>query len=291
MRVVGSLTTIPGREKKLFKTLLSLKNQDYKLDEIYLNIPKYSKRLNKKYPKLSKKILKLVKIVKLKQDYGPICKILGALIMEKNKDTIIMTFDDDIIYDKTLVSKMIQYHIKFPNEALGSSGSFIAFRIPFYNSIINNKPNVNLILGLNIPEEGRYIDCLWGVSSVLYVRKFFKNYNDLIKYPLENENIFFNDDLMISGYLEKNNIKRRIVKNIPYYGKNNYKDDNFSISYSRINFIIRYEKAIEELRKEGFFKHIEHIDIINTLFGKIFMIVMVILIFIFIFLIFYYKLL
>ncbi len=65
MRVVASLTTIPGRERKLLRTLQSLYTQTYKLDAIYLGIPKIARRLGRAYPEFSQDIKELCTICAL----------------------------------------------------------------------------------------------------------------------------------------------------------------------------------------------------------------------------------
>ena len=82
MRVVGSITTIPGRSAKLLRTLRSLKAQDHPLDAVYLGIPKIAKRLNQPYPDFSDEIKQLCTIISCDYDYGPCTKIVGGLLAE-----------------------------------------------------------------------------------------------------------------------------------------------------------------------------------------------------------------
>jgi len=106
----------------LLRTLKSLHNQVYKLDKIYLGIPNISKRLKKEYPEIPEEIKKYVTIVECEEDYGPCTKIVGGLLSEQDAETMIITFDDDVIYSPTLVSKLIEYHSENKNCAIGSSG-------------------------------------------------------------------------------------------------------------------------------------------------------------------------
>lgn len=99
MRVVATLTTRPDYHKGLKETLESLTSQ---FDDVYLGLPEIS-RDSKKYPPFSHP---KVKVVKLAEDIGPASKILAGIIMEKNnKDTLIVSVDDDHCYNQNLRTK------------------------------------------------------------------------------------------------------------------------------------------------------------------------------------------
>src|SRR5690606_13603827 len=102
-RVVASYTTLPSRYSVLKQSILSLKNQTVKLDEIYLTIPKIAKRLNKEYPPVPEDIKNLCKVITVDQDYGPITKIYGGLVSESNPNTIIISCDDDVLFKSNFV--------------------------------------------------------------------------------------------------------------------------------------------------------------------------------------------
>ena len=103
MRVVISLTTLPTRliGDGILDTLKSINDQTRPPDAVYLGIPKNNKRLNTEYPEIPDQIKTLCTIVDLDEDCGPVTKILSALKMEPNPNTVIITIDDDVIYPKT----------------------------------------------------------------------------------------------------------------------------------------------------------------------------------------------
>ena len=107
MRVVASLTTMPDRYHKVIETLKSLHAQTYTLDVIYLTIPNRSRRLNLRYPSIPLEINSLCTLLR-GEDYGPITKIVGALLEENDPDTVIITFDDDMVYDTTVVECLME---------------------------------------------------------------------------------------------------------------------------------------------------------------------------------------
>lgn len=288
MRVVGSLSTIPGRNPKLLRTLRSLHNQDYPLDEIYLGIPNESRRLKKAYPEFPNEIKELCTIVPCDYDYGPCTKIVGGLLMENNPDTVIFTFDDDVIYSKNFVSSMLKYHYKFPNCAIGSSGILLKFGFPFYSTISNCNGNWNNMTGFTLNDDGRSVDALCGFSGVLYIRKFFPNREELhekfLQYPLMDDDVYFNDDIMISAFLSKNKIERRVFPKIPITNENKVKDplidnlDGNEISFNKIAFLQRFTRSINKVKEWGFFQETENVSIDETIGGHIGIVIILIII-------------
>lgn len=297
IRVVGTLTTIPGRYPKLLRTLKSLINQDYKLSAIYLSIPEQSRRLKQPYPELPTEITKLCTVVPCSEDYGPCTKIVGALLRENDPNTIIITFDDDVVYSSSLVSRLIEAHKKFPNSALGSSGILLKYGFPFYSTISNCKGNWNNMTGFELNENGRAVDALCGFSAVLYKRGFFPSESDLydkfLKYPLLDDDIFYNDDIMISAYLSGQNIERRVIPNIPITDENKVFDpkidnlDGNEISHDKLAFLSRFRNSIIKTQEYGFFKQTEPVSVDETIGGHIIIVFIFILLLILSIIVFY----
>lgn len=298
MRVIGSLTTIPGRNLKLLRTLKSLHGQDYPLDAIYLGIPKESRRLKKAYSDLPDEIKQLCTIVLCDFDYGPCTKIVGGLISESDSNTIIFTFDDDVIYSSNLVSSMLKYHKQYPNTAIGSSGILLKYGFPFYSTISNCKANWNKMTGFQLTNEGRSVDSLCGFSSVLYIRKFFPSreelYDKFLKYPLMDDDVYFNDDIMISAFLSKQKIDRRVFPNIPLTNEGKIDDSNIDgldgneISFNKITFLQRFRRSINKVKEWGFFTETQSVAIDETIGGHIFIVTIFILVTIILAIFFFY---
>lgn len=279
MRVVASLTTIPGRYSKLLRTLRSLNDQTYPLDAIYLSIPHESRRLKQSYPEISKEIRNLCTIVHCDYDYGPCTKIVGGLLSEDNPDTIIFTFDDDVVYSPNVVSIMLAYHKKDPNCAIGSSGILLKYGFPFYSTVSNCKSHWNTLTGFQLTKEGRSVDALCGFSSVLYIRKFFPSRENLhekfLKYPLIDDDVYFNDDIMISAFLSKNNIDRKIFPDIPVPNEKKIYDpdidklDGNEISFDKLAFLQRFRRSINKVREWGFFPQTQPVLLDETIGGHV----------------------
>lgn len=273
MRVVASLTTMPDKLEKLQHTLDSLLKQTYVLDAIYLSVPAVSRRLGIPYPEMPKNIKSKCTIVKC-VDYGPITKILGALFSEANPDTVIITFDDDMIYPPDLVQKLIEHHIENPDIAVGSSGMLLKYDCPFCAITPNENTSLFRVPKFSIGDSGRYVDSIYGYAGALYVRKFFpdkSNLDSFLKYSLLDNNTYMNDDIVISGYLSLNNIKRKIFKNLPnvsyvlFNGERTRK--NSEISYNLDNFFQSMNQCIKKCKSVGMYAYTEPMDVSETLFG------------------------
>lgn len=286
MRVVGSLTTLPARYPKLLRTLQSLKNQDYPLDVIYLGIPKVSRRLNQPYPKLPKDILDLCTVIPC-DDIGPMTKICAGLLAENDPETVIITFDDDVVYSHNMVSQLMNKEKLSPNAALGSSGTIITMDFPFYVNFSNEKENLINLLSGNLPKTGRKVDILWGFSAIVYKRKFFPQHDQLVdqffKYPLMDENVYYNDDIMISAYLSKEGIDRMIYGDIPvvnaekhlYFAPEGIRD---SISDDKLKFMKRFRDSVIKVKEWGCFQTTEEVSFFETIGGKVLLLLIFIII-------------
>lgn len=119
--VYVSLTTTPKRIKKIHKTLetLDLRN----VDEILLAIPERYSKNNEPYdiPKSLVKQFPKLKILPLKDDLGPISKLIPAVEYAKSIDeeAIVITIDDDVAYPFSLVNELI-YQTLTTNAVVGT---------------------------------------------------------------------------------------------------------------------------------------------------------------------------
>lgn len=254
MRIVFSLTTIPSRLNNIYETLESLNDQYVKADAIYLTIPKTCKRLNLKYPKISKKIKDLCQPVYIDQDYGPVTKIIGALTEETDPNTLILTVDDDIIYPPTLISDMLKHHKKYPNSALSSSGLSLG-NYPFKYSISFNQKKNDWWFTMSGKNKGREIDILYGYAGALYLRKFFPEnkylYQNFLKYTTYSDDLFKNDDVFLSFYLNKQHIKRRLID----IDEVQNKSGEDALSSDVWNFFKSLNRAVSKCEQMGWAKN------------------------------------
>lgn len=221
MRVVATYTTLPGREYTLEESIKSLLAQKRKLDVIYITIPKEAIRLGVCYTEPSDFLKKNCVIVTPDQDYGPITKIYGALMREKDPKTCILSCDDDVIFPPEFVSTLMGKRKKYPRSAICGTGAMFGRGLWFLSIVSSIKPfdGWKGFTGFRVGKNGRPIDIAFGVGGVLYNRGMFppreELYDKLWKYSIGDKDIFHNDDVLISGYLSGKNIERRLFLDIP----------------------------------------------------------------------------
>lgn len=195
-RVVITLTTIPGREKKLRSTLSSLLDSTRKVDEICINIPIMTKN-GKKY-KIPNWLssLKYIKIYQLEYDYGPSSKCIPTLQRENNPNTLIITVDDDVIYG----SKMAETYVKIFKQRNYKDALTV-----FGASIRNNKDVDYGLFPTYFNFRGPYyIDTLMGHNSFCFQRWMFPK--EVYDYSNAPKEAFYVDDIWFSGWLKYNNV-------------------------------------------------------------------------------------
>lgn len=284
MRVVASLTTMPDKYSKITRTLESLNQQSYKLDAIYLSLPDKSRRLGIEYPPVPDEIQDLCTIVPC-QDYGPITKIVGGLYQEDDPETVIITFDDDMIYPETIVEELVKHHQNYPDSAIGSSGMLLRYNCPICAITPNEDNFFYRIPKFHVPETGRKVDSIYGYPGALYIRKFFPPKEELeqefLKYALINNDMLMNDDIVISGYLSLNDVDRRIFPNMPVVSF--VLDDGVrtratsEISYDLDRFFQRMNRAIDSAKSLGMYSITQPLDMSETIVGVSFIIVIAVL--------------
>jgi len=208
-RVVVGFSTIPPRFSSLQKTIEGLLNQTRVPDKIYLYIADYYPRFDIKVtdsmiPEYLKQYEPVLQIVR-GRDYGPISKLFCSLKMESDPDTIVVTCDDDLIYKENWLNELVINSERLPNCAVGLRGRLMSEDSPKYR-------HTKCITCSGVKRDTN-IDIITAVRGWAYRRKLFRK--DFIdnwemtekKHPF----IFYNDDIWISGQLEKNRVSKIIV--------------------------------------------------------------------------------
>ena len=176
-----SFTTLPSRLKSIEKTIDSINNQSLKPKKIFLNLPYKFKRFpnyefkEEQIVKLKKKNVEIIRC----DDYGPGTKLMGSLDQTKNFDLVIILDDDH------------SYHYKM----------FEIFVDEFKKHDKNYSFYVQKVFKLNMGQGADGI--LINTKNLERIKDFYYSFVD------KNKNLFLNDDLWISLYLqfiEKNQI-------------------------------------------------------------------------------------
>lgn len=186
-----SLTTIPSRSKNIIYTINSILNQTVNPQKIFITISEKNLReenINYQLPDIIKNH-PLIEIITSEKDNGPINKLYGGILKCKHEDDIIITVDDDSIYNRNMIQNIYDQSKIYKEQVIGTIG-----RIEY-----NQK-----IFGYNnsIPCKVKLLE---GYGGVGYRKKFF-DIKDINTNGLKKE-IIFNDDIHISYILKNKGIQ------------------------------------------------------------------------------------
>lgn len=203
MRLVVSFTTTPSRIKMILPMAASVAYQTRKPDRFVLCLPPYCDKESTEYrltEDTRSKLLEFgVEIFNCERDFGPATKLIPILKDETDNDTLIVTFDDDMLYEKRTLETLENASIKYPGAALGFVG---AIKKQYVHG--EELPRLN-IKTIEVEELGGY-------RGVAYRRGLFDNsiFED-INAMLEG-GLFLVDDQLISWNLKRRGIKRLVVR-------------------------------------------------------------------------------
>nr|QBK87312.1 MAG: glycosyltransferase [Marseillevirus LCMAC201] len=278
MKIVGSIATIPSRINNLKPTLVSLHTQTLSLDKLYVVIPQWCKKEQSGYT-IPNFLHQYCQLIILDQDYGSLNKLIGPLQAEHTPETIIITFDDDIVYPNDLVQYLDKKTIERPNAAIGTAGIRIG-SFPSYLSYVTNYDDAQRRwFNFDPVDNGSKVDILIGYAGNLYKRGYFppaSKLEQLTRHALEDDNIYKNDDVLISSWLSKQRVDRYV-----YPGPEVLRRD---ISYHRglsndiYSFAQRAYKAIKSCEKRGLLCERVPVKWCWTVTGPIFLLIMLLLV-------------
>jgi hypothetical protein len=287
-RIVVTCTTLPGRYDTLIRTLRNMHNQDCHIDQCYVTIPYKAARLNQVYPDIPDEMHQLAKVVRIETDYGPLCKMYGALFNEKDKNTIIISVDDDCIYPDHLISHLVKLSLQYSKVAICGTGALIGRGLLMASIHTNLKgaDHFNFVSGFKIPKEGRCVDVIHGFAGVLYRRGFFPNNQKLLdtlfQYPFINKHVFCHDDLIISAFLKSRGIKLKTFKDIPIVADCVKNSD--ALSYDFLKMMEKFKKAIIGLQQHGLYQEFSPSSLDeNPMMKFIYLVFLILVIFLFVY--------
>lgn len=196
-RVVVSLTTTPNRLDKVMESVRSLTVQSLPPDQIYVNIPRgpMKRHPERSYddvdiPEELKKLAPLVKINRCVDD-GPATKLLGALRLEDDPSTLIITLDDDFAYPFRLVEALTWEAVANKDDVLGVCGWGM---LPVWHHV----GIVPAYVPYFMRPRGRFVDILQACCGNAYRRGFFHDVEAFADIPSVCVTV---DDVWIAGYL------------------------------------------------------------------------------------------
>jgi hypothetical protein len=209
-----SLTSIFQNQEILLETLISLLNQKLLPDKIfiYLSIEPFLKDIGFSDKEITNEQLKelLSKnenkiIINWTENTGPYRKLLPLLKEKWNDDCIIITVDDDTVYNENLIENFYNEYCKY--KCLISNRGFTP-------KLIDNNLETFDYYAHDINKEKYIYNFPTGKGGILYKPEFFHKTKDLIF----NKDIFFktcgtNDDIWFYIVRVKNNIECYLSKN------------------------------------------------------------------------------
>jgi len=203
-RVVASLSTVPSRINNLRATIRSLLKQTRPPDEIILAVPEFSIREERPYV-VPEYLLHLprLRILRSEKDWGPATKFI-PLVREElagdRGDTVIMVVDDDRIYPRDALATYLHYSAQLTGAALCFRGAAMPRTFDWRDAIMTKG---------NELREPRSVAVITGCGSYLIQPGFFDE--SLWDYSNAPRAAFYMDDIWISGWLARRNVKRYAV--------------------------------------------------------------------------------
>jgi len=182
-KIYVTLTTIPERlvHPWFYENLKNLLDLNYNYN-VVLNIPNNYKKTGEKYI-IPKNIIELQKsknlfIYRIKEDYGPLTKLIGALLNDNIDDNdALIICDDDIMYYKNFVSYIYKEYTKDTNKLY----TYCNTNIAGYKGFIVKKKLIKPILYFPRPKSCFRIDDN-------YIEEYIKVANINVKYVPYNNN-------------------------------------------------------------------------------------------------------
>jgi hypothetical protein len=184
-------------------TVMNILKQQKNLDVLYLNVPDKTMRgVEYTIPEGFEDQFNGISTTKFfinrcGKDLGPLTKLAPVLYIERDPDTLIFTFDDDVIVHRDVVELLYNKALKYPRGCVGLSGVCIGYFPFYYQMAVDNEEDVR-------------VDWLQGVHVVAYRRGVMGEPEEMITFGDDTDAssaLVFNDDHRISGYLNSKGVE------------------------------------------------------------------------------------
>ncbi|MGM9834473.1 MAG: glycosyltransferase [Bacilli bacterium] len=224
-KIIVSVTSIPSRFSKLYLSLETIFHQTLKPSKIVLYL---GNNIDK--TKIPKQIIKMQKRgleIKFREDVNlkPHTKYFYA--MQEYQDNIIITFDDDIFYNKNVIKILYSSYLKFPNAISCMRPHKITFEGNKIKSYLQWEGAYN---GEDALIPNHYL-CATGVGGVLYPPNIMPP--ETFNIDLISKIALCQDDLWLKFIEVKHDIK--IVKACHRNYKNHSINGTQEIALSQLN--------------------------------------------------------
>ena len=220
-----SLTSFPARINEVYITIETIFSQTVKADNItlWLSLEQFPDRKIPKELEEQKKRGLTVEFVE--DDLRSHKKYYYAFKRQKNN--LVITFDDDVFYPDTTVASLVNVHLKYPNAVICNRGHKIEIK---EDKILNYKKwkhNYNSKFPSNYAVPT-------GVGGVLYPPNSY--HQDIFNISDFKEICFYADDLWLKIQTLRNNTKVYSLSTYPRDFINVGKSQQFKlVQYNAIN--------------------------------------------------------
>lgn len=237
-KVIVSLTSYEARFKGIVSVIESIMQQTLKPDEIVLYLGKDKCNSTKLPQKLQELEGDLFKIHWIEKDIGSFTKLIPALKEYPNE--IIVTVDDDIIYQNTWLEELLRAHQKYPKNIICHR----AFRMLFKRGHI--LPYLSWIRSVQT-DDATYSNFLTGVGGVLYPPHSL--YKDVFKKDIFSKLCPKEDDIWFWAMAVRKGTKIRVVSDPQVVL--NYVPASQNVGLMKTNYLERES----DLQLEAVLKH------------------------------------
>lgn len=202
-KVIITMTTSPTRLPKIVATLATLDLTYVK--NINVVLPEEYGHKKEKYETIPKELIKFpkVKIIRIKRDLGPITKMLPTITRMHDKNSLVISIDDDVAYPMGMVNELIYQRVIKHKKSVISMGTMM----PFFSSVEGMRKGW--------PQRKSrlpYADIVEGWSSILYSPNIV-NSNCMKKLASLSKQCLLSDDFVISYVLSLNKVKKVLIDN------------------------------------------------------------------------------
>jgi len=159
-KIIVSITCKPCDINNLMPMLISILDQNTRIDGIALNIP-YKTRHGETYDNIPDCLKDIVSIYRC-HDYGKQNNIIPTLLRESEYGTIIISLDEKVVYGKTFIKKLLKQSLMNNNRAIFFNEGMLVKPEFFSTDILYEEKE--------IPNIKRYIKA----QSMLF--EYYENY-------------------------------------------------------------------------------------------------------------------
>nr|QBK93684.1 MAG: glycosyltransferase [Pithovirus LCPAC404] len=209
-----------------------LEDQSLVPDCIYFNLPYRSIKEDKPYPKFKLPKTSLNVIVNRCEDHGPLTKILPTLDREKDPNTLILTLDDDVVYQDYVIEKLVKA-IADTDKTVYSFSGWNYMDCP----LIYPRKGTDMIPFYCWSGVENFVH---GISGAIYRRSFFgDDFHNL-------EECWTCDDILLSKYLSLHGIMMVKINELWYKRQISNEICLFSVNSKELP----YSKCVRSCDKE-----------------------------------------